>query len=131
MPICKELVKCGFVSYNSGLTDTLELLNLPEPPDAILAAHALLATSCIQTVQSRGIRVPDEVSIIGFMSDWVSDLATPRMTFIRQNVKEISKKIFKALYDQINGDDTVRHIVVNARLDIRESTRKIPQDQGK
>jgi len=88
----------------------------------------LLATSCIQTVQSRGIRVPDEVSIIGFMSDWVSDLATPRMTFIRQNVKEISKKIFKALYDQINGDDTVRHIVVNARLDIRESTRKIPHE---
>ncbi len=131
MPICKELVKCGFVSYNSGLTDTLELLNLPEPPDAILAAHALLATSCIQTVQSRGIRVPDDVSIIGFMSDWVSDLATPRMSFIRQNVKEIGKKVFKALYDQINGDDTVRHIVVNARLDIRESTRKIPQDQGK
>ena len=105
MPICKELVKCGFVSYNSGLTDTLELLNLPEPPDAILAAHALLATSCIQTVQSRGIRVPDDVSIIGFMSDWVSDLATPRMSFIRQNVKEIGKKVFKALYDQINGDD--------------------------
>jgi LacI family transcriptional regulator len=50
------------------------------------------------------------------------------MTFIRQNVKEISKKIFKALYDQINGDDTVRHIVVNARLDIRESTRKIPHE---
>ena len=131
MPICKELVKCGFVSYNSGLTDTLELLNQPEPPDAILAAHALLATSCIQTVQSRGIRVPDDVSIIGFMSDWVSDLATPHMSFIRQNVKEIGKKVFKALYDQINGDDTVRHIVVNARLDIRESTRKIPQDQGK
>ena len=128
IPICKELVKCGFVSYNSGLTDTLDLLTLPEPPDAILAAHALLATSCIQTVQSRGIRVPDEVSIIGFMSDWVSDLATPRMTFIRQNVKEISKKIFKALYDQINGDDTVRHIVVNARLDIKESTRKIPHE---
>lgn len=126
IPICKELVKCGYVSYNSGLTDTLELLSLPEPPDAILAAHALLATSCIQTVQSRGIHVPDDVSIIGFMSDWVSDLATPRMTFIRQNVKEIGKKTFKALLNHINGDDSVSHIIVNARLDIRESTRKVP-----
>ena len=69
--IRKELVKCGNVSFNSGLSDTLELLNMPEPPDAILAGHGLLTISAFQAVISKGIRVPDDLTFIGFMSDWV------------------------------------------------------------
>ena len=37
IPIQKELVKCNFISFNSGLSDTNDLLDLPEPPDAIIA----------------------------------------------------------------------------------------------
>ena len=69
--------------------------------------------------------MPEDVSIIGFMSDWVSELATPRMTFVRQNVRELGTKAFKLLQDQINGDEDVYHVVVNARLEVRESTRKV------
>ena len=43
IPIRKELVKCSYISYNSGLADTLELLDLPERPDAIIASHGMLA----------------------------------------------------------------------------------------
>ena len=125
IPVRKELVKCGNISYNSGLSDTLELLSLPEPPDAIIATHGQLTTSAIQAVMSKGLHVPEDVSIIGFMSDWVSELATPRMTFVRQNVRELGTKAFKLLQDQINGDEDVYHVVVNARLEVRESTRKV------
>ena len=122
-PIRKELVKSGEVSFNSGLSDTLELLNLPEPPDAILASHGLLAISSFQAIMSKGIRIPDDLSIIGFVSDWVSSMSYPRLTFVKQNLKEIGHQTFELLFEQINGDDSVKHIVVNARLNIRESTR--------
>ena len=125
IPVRKELVKCGYISFNSGLSDTLELLSLPEPPDAILATHGLLAISSAQAVNSRGLRVPEDVSIIGFMSDWVSDMFSPRMTFVRQNLKEFGTKAFKLLQDQINGDEEVYHVMANARLEVRESTRKL------
>lgn len=125
IPVRKELVKCGNISYNSGLTDTLDLLSLPEPPDAIIATHGQLTTSAIHAVMSKGLHVPEDVSIIGFMSDWVSELATPRMTFVRQNVRELGTKAFKLLQDQINGNEDVYHVVVNARLEVRESTRKV------
>ena len=125
IPVRKELVKCGYISFNSGLSDTLELLSLPEPPDAILATHGLLAISSAQAVNSRGLRVPEDVSIIGFMSDWVSDMFSPRMTFVRQNLKEFGTKAFNLLQDQINGDEEVYHVVANARLEVRESTRKL------
>lgn len=121
--IKKELVKCNYISYNSGLTDTLELLDMPEPPDAIIATHGLLTVAAMKAVESRGLHIPKDVSIVGYMSDWVSDIATPRVSFVKQNPKEIGTKTFKLLYDQLNGDNCVQHVIVKARFENRESTR--------
>lgn len=127
IPIRAELVKCHHISFNSGLADTLELLSLPEPPDAILASHGLLGISALQAVTSLGLRIPDDVAIIAYMSDWVSEMSHPRVSFVRQNLREIGSKAFRLLLDQINGDDSVQHIVVNARLEVRDSTKKTNQ----
>ena len=73
---------------------------------------------------SYGLRIPEDVAIIGYMTDWVSEMSHPRTSFVRQNLKEIGVKAFRLLLDQLNGDDSVQHIVVNARLELRDSTRK-------
>lgn len=124
LPIRTELVKCHHISFNSGLTDTLELLSLPEPPDAILATHGLLAISAIQAITSRGLRIPEDVAVIGYISDWVSEMSHPRISFVKQNLKEIGCKAFRLLLDQMNNDDSVQHVVVKARLELRDSTPK-------
>jgi LacI family transcriptional regulator len=123
IPIRKELVKCNYISYNSGLTDTLDLLSLPQPPDAIIATHGLLVTSAMRAIESRGLRIPDDVQIIGYMSDWVSEVTSPRVSFVKQNQKEIGTKAFKLLFDQLNGDTCVQHVIVKAWLETRESTK--------
>ena len=123
MPIIKELVKCSYISYNSGLTDTLELLDLPEPPDAIIVTHGLLVGSALRAIDSRGLRIPEDIALIGYMSDWVSDVMSPRVSFVKQNQREIGTKAFKLLFDQLNGDTCVQHVIVKARLELRESTR--------
>lgn len=123
-PIRKELVKCGHMSFNSGLTDTLELLSLPEPPDAILAGHGLLSTAAVQAILSQGLRIPHDVAVIGFMSDWVSDMSYPRITFVKQNQRELGRRTVKMLLDQINGSVSTKHVVVNGQLNIRDTTRK-------
>ena len=124
IPIRTGLVKCHNISFNSGLSDTLELLSLPEPPDAIIASHGLLAISALQAVTSQGLRIPDELEIIGYLSDWVSEMCHPRISFVRQNLREIGIKAFRLLIDQINGDDSIQHVVVSARLELRDSTKK-------
>ena len=123
MPIIKELVKCNYISFNSGLSDTLELLDLPEPPDAIIATHGLLVGSAMRAIDSRGLRIPDDVALIGYMSDWVSDVMSPRMSFVKQNQREMGTKAFKLLFDQLNGDNCVQHVNVKARLELRDSTK--------
>ena len=122
--IKKKLVKCGHVSFNSGLSDTLDLLGQQDPPDAILTCHGMLSISAFQAIIGKGLRIPEDISIIGFMSDWVSGMSYPRMTFVKQNLKEVGRKTFELLYNQINGDDTIWNITIDARLNIRESTRK-------
>lgn len=126
IPIRPELVQCHDASFNSGLTDTIGLLDLPEPPDAIIASHGLLALSAFHAVMSRKLRIPEDIAMIGYMSDWISEMTSPRMSFVKQNPKEIGGTAFRLLLDQINGDESIKHTVVKARLEIRDSTRKLP-----
>ena len=81
---------------------------------------------CMGFSHASGDPLPEDVSVIGFMSDWVSDMATPRVTFVRHNPREYGKKAFKLLQNQIDGDYDVYHVLVNARLVVRDSTRKVP-----
>lgn len=123
IPIRKELVKCHDASFNSGLSDTLELLDLPEPPDAIIATHGLLVLSAFHAIMSRKLRIPEDIAMIGYMSDWISEMTTPRLSFVKQNLKEMGVEAFSLLLNQINGDDRVRRMVVRANLEIRDSTK--------
>ena len=123
LPIRKELVKCNFLSFNSGLSDTDELLDMHDRPDAIIASHGLLAVSAMKAIESRGLRVPEDISVVGYMSDWISAVLTPRVSFVKQNQKEIAVKAFKLLHDQMDGDTCVQHIIVKANLELRDSTR--------
>lgn len=123
LPIRKELVKCDFISFNSGLSDTNDLLDLPERPDAIIASHGMLTILAMKVIESRGLRIPEDISIVGYMSDWISEVLTPRVSYVKQNQKEIGIKAFKLLYDQLNGDTCVHHVIVKTRLELRESTR--------
>lgn len=123
IPIRKELVKCHDASFNSGLSDTLELLDLPEPPDAIIATHGLLVLSAFHAIMSRKLRIPEDIAIIGYMSDWISEMTTPRLSFVKQNLNEMGVEAFSLLLNQINGDNRVRRMVVRANLEIRDSTK--------
>ena len=123
LPIRKELVKCNYLSFNSGLSDTDELLDMHDRPDAIIASHGLLAVSAMKAIESRGLRVPEDISVVGYMSDWISEVLTPRVSFVKQNQKEIAVKAFKLLRDQMEGDTCVQHVIVKANLELRDSTR--------
>ena len=52
-------------------------------------------------------------------------MSHPRISFVKQNLKEIGVKAFRLLLDQMNGDDSIQQVVVKARLELRDSTKKI------
>ena len=123
IPIRKELVKCDFLSFSSGFSNTTELLDMHDRPDAIVASHGLLTLSSMKAIEARGMNVPNDISVVGYMSDWISEVLTPRVSFVKQNQKEIAVKASKLLHDQMDGDTCVQHVIVKARLELRDSTR--------
>jgi LacI family transcriptional regulator len=54
-------------------------------------------------------------------------MSHPRVSFIKQNLREIGIKAFHLLQDQMNGDESVQHIIVKANLELRDSTKNINQ----
>ena len=123
IPIRKELVKCDFLSFSSGFSNTTELLDMHDRPDAIVASHGLLTLSSMKAIEARGMNVPNDISVVGYMSDWISEVLTPRVSFVKQNQKEMGIKAFKLLHDQMDGDTCVQHVIIKARLELRDSTR--------
>ena len=123
LPINKEFIKCNQLSYNSGLTDTYELLTMESPPDAILAMDDTLTIAALQTAASLGLTIPDDLAIIGYTSEQLSAIASPRLTFLRRNTKEMGQEVFLLLKEQLAGNTGVRNVKVSTRLEVRESTR--------
>ncbi len=70
----------------SGARATHELLDLPEPPSAIVYGNDLMAIAGISAATDRGIRVPDDLSIVGFDDIPLAAYAVPPLTTVRQNV---------------------------------------------
>ena len=71
------------------------------------------------------MKVGGFLALIYATRDWVSDLATPRLSFIKQNLREIGSQTFKLLLSQMTGEDCVKHVIVKASLELRDSTRKV------
>lgn len=80
------------------------LLNLERPPDAIFAVNDPTAIEAIQVIKKRGLRVPEDIAVVGFSNDYASGLIEPSLTTVSQPVKEIGQTAAQLLIEQISRD---------------------------
>jgi LacI family transcriptional regulator len=102
-----------------------QLLALPEPPTAILAANDQLAIGVLQTAWRLGLRVPDDLSIVGFDDVPVAGYLAPPLTTVRQPIAEMGRRATAALIDLLEGHtDTPQDasLVLHPELVIRASS---------
>jgi LacI family transcriptional regulator len=102
---------------------TRELLSLPEPPTAIVAGNDSIAIAAIAAARDRGVRVPDELSVVGFDDAPSAALVTPALTTVRQPLLEIGAEALRLLVALIEGDPVppVTHLKP-PELVVRDST---------
>jgi DNA-binding LacI/PurR family transcriptional regulator len=79
----------GDFSYETGLAAAATLFGLPEQPDAILCACDAIAFGVLDVARSRGLRVPDDLSIVGFDDIPLAAWPPYRLTTVNQNVEAI------------------------------------------
>jgi LacI family transcriptional regulator len=80
----------GDLTFESGLTATEQLLSLPNPPTAIFASNDDMAAAVVSVAHRRDIRVPDQLSIVGFDDSPISRKIWPALTTIRQPIVDMT-----------------------------------------
>ncbi|MEN8662111.1 MAG: LacI family DNA-binding transcriptional regulator [Lentimonas sp.] len=107
------------------------LLKERKPPTAILCANDEMAVVTIRTVQRLGLRVPQDISIIGFSNERLSELSNPPLTTVAQPEIEVGKQSIQLLIEQFNVKDGAfkpETRILPSELIIRESTGPVPKD---
>lgn len=123
----ERLVEAGNHKIDGGLQAMMRLLALPEPPTAVLASNDLTAFGAMRAVRLAGLRVPEDVSIIGFDDIQLAEFTEPPLTTVRLPRSLLAEKAFEALATHINAKkaDTPAHgveYVVGTELVVRGST---------
>ena len=112
------------LSKNSTIACLHSLLGLEEFPDAILAINDTVAIDCILCLKKLGIRIPDDIAIMGFTNSPAAEIVEPNLTTVEQPSFEMGKLAAIRLMEEINSPRTLPHQVFTLKTKIieREST---------
>jgi DNA-binding LacI/PurR family transcriptional regulator len=113
----------GF-TRDAGARAADRLLDLPEPPDAVYCFSDLLALGALHALHRRGVRVPEDIAVIGVDDIAESRFSTPTLSTVAQDVDEIARAAVDALLHRLaNGaDDPPREVAASYELVVRDST---------
>lgn len=100
-----ELVACGHSTHHGGAEATRALLDLPEPPTALVVANDAMMVGVLHEVRRAGIRIGDELAVVGYDDVEWSDLVEPPLTTMAQPIEEIGRRGVQLLLARIADPD--------------------------
>jgi len=124
IPIDRELVVCEKIDYEWALEATMRLLEREDRPDAVLAFNDIITFAAFNAIKQKGLRIPDDVALIGFTDDIHARYVTPRMSAIEDQSQEIGMEVCRLLLKNISGDTKVYRKIVPQKVVIRESSAR-------
>ncbi|TKG95456.1 LacI family transcriptional regulator [Puteibacter caeruleilacunae] len=116
---------CGF-TMEEGRKAMEKLIQNNQLPDAIFAANDPSAVGAMQVLKEYGIKVPEEVAIVGFTESRVAPHTVPALTSVAQPTHEMGRQAAKLLIEQIENKEHFTHqtITLNGKLNVRASSEK-------
>lgn len=112
--------------FDSGYSAMMELLKLEDSPTAVFAASDKTAFGAIEAINDMKLRVPEDISVIGFDDIEACLYSTPKLTTIRQDCDEIGKRAADILVNEIDGKKKENvNLIVPVDLVIRDSCKAI------
>lgn len=128
MTLVDDAIKVGDFSPITGKNLMTEILDLPtaQRPTCIICANDDMAIGALRSCYEHNVKVPDEISILGFDNGAYSKLSTPALTTINNPIQEMASKGISRLISVINQPKQDRlSLVLPPKLIIRESVGKI------
>lgn len=123
VPFDQALVRYGDFMHEGGFARAVELLELPDPPTAIFAGSDQQAFGVYEAARQHGLRIPEDLSVVGFDELPVSRWASPPLTTVRQPLAEMGSAAAQMLGELIEGVPLrSTRVELSTALIIREST---------
>ncbi len=116
------LMARGDFSYESGLVAAHSLLDLKDRPTAIIAGNDQMALAALDCANKRGLRVPEDLSLVSFDNSPVIRFTDPQLTAIDQPIAATFSKAVELLIINGSGPEPEQPVVIESSLIARAST---------
>ncbi len=127
----EKLVRFGDSKHESGRRLTRELLDLPDPPTALFTGNNLITLGALETIHGRGLRIPEDVAVVGFDDMYWSISLNPPLTAVSQPGHEIGIRAADMLFQRIaEPDRPCAKLVLKTTLVVRRSCGSRPTPQS-
>jgi DNA-binding LacI/PurR family transcriptional regulator len=109
-------------SFASGRRGIARLLELPDPPRAVFAVGAGLALAAVDEARNLGVRVPEDLALVGYTDIEAAALVRPPLTMVSVPSREIGIRAMRTLRRLIDGEDVPEDpVVLDVELIVRAS----------
>lgn len=126
IPQDPALIEIGDFSRETGRICARRLLSLPEPPTAIFAANDQSAFGAIEAAREMGLRVPDDLSVIGFDNIPEAAYYNPALTTVDQFIEQMGYVATEMLLGLVQGEPLENDLhLMPTQLVVRDSCRAI------
>lgn len=123
----RPVVVAGDYTEQTALAAAGDILDGKVMPTAVFAPNDFAAIGLLQALDDRGLRVPQDVSVVGYDDTWLAGLARIGLTTVHQDPRGIGTNAVSLLLERLDGDRTsARHVVLKPHLTIRSTTGKAP-----
>ncbi|MBS1510335.1 MAG: LacI family DNA-binding transcriptional regulator [Bacteroidetes bacterium] len=121
----KNLVLVKDLSEQSALEAAHEILKMKPLPDGIFCTNDFKAAVCMQELKRHGVKVPEDIAIVGFNNDAISKIIDPQLSTINYPGKDMGEIAARNLINHLKGHGdmaTTNRIIVKSELIVRESS---------
>ena len=126
LPLEDELLIESALTLEDGREKMKALLLLPKRPDGVYIASDYAALGALQVIKEQGLRIPDDIKLVGFGNEPFTSLVTPSITTINQHSAQIGKAAATTFLSLVKNKDvkqSLNKIILTAELVERDSSK--------
>ncbi|MCU1574410.1 MAG: Transcriptional regulator, LacI family [Micrococcaceae bacterium] len=127
IPVNNGYILSASFRRDFGVRGTRTLLALEAPPTAIFAGSDTTALGVLEEARNQGVRVPEQLSVVGFDGTDITEQSVPRLTSVAQPLQEMGRAALRSVLRMAHGEELDSpHVELATQLVVRDSTAPPP-----
>ncbi len=123
-----ELITEGDFTTSGGYAQAISLLEHPHRPTAIFAGSDLQAMGVYEAARQLGLRIPEDLSVVGFDDVQTASFLGPALTTVRQPLQDMARTSVRMLAEALTTNDVLQpHVILPTSLVVRNSTQRLEE----